>query len=458
MSDKNSLENIQHTVHACNARELLLKLFDENTFLELDKYSPTPVCVGTGFVNGTIVCAFAQDGDNNNGAMDEKGARKIKKAYELAVKNGCPIVGIFNSNGGKIIEGAKLLSAYSEILAKATKLSGVVPQISIVNGVSAGAQALITTLSDFVIMTKDAELFLTAPFVAKDSNELSGSAEVSAKSGVSAITTENSDEAIEKAKTLLGILPKNNLDSGISAQENSDDVKITSSLSGVELINAISSNENSIELYKDFGDSAKTVIGSLDWHTVAYVCVNGKLTADDTVKIAKLVSFADAFSLPVITFIDTEGFEHSSKAEISGSIRDSARLAQVYANATTAKISVITGKAYSSAYIALAGKNAGIDISFAWEQSIIAAMAPQAAVNFLYADEISNSDNPKQTEKDLINKYINENASAYSAAENGLVDSVISPQETKTELIKALDSIDSKRVCNPAKKHVNFIF
>lgn len=459
MSEKKSLDQLETSLSSNSAREILLTLFDENSFLELDKYAQTPVVAGMGIVGGVSVCAFAQDNDDNSGAMSKRGAEKIKKTYELALKNGSPIIGFYNSNGGKIDEGADLLSAYGELTASVTKLSGVVPQISVVTGVSAGAQALVTTLADIVIMTENAELFLTAPFVTDDSNALSGSAEVSAKSGVSAINVKSCDDAIQKVKDLLSVLPANNLEPAYNVSESKADfIEIDENLSGIDLIKAVSDSDHAIEFYSEFGTSAKTVLGNIDVMTVAFVCVSGKLSQDDTIKIAKFVSLADSFSIPVATFIDTEGFEPSSKAEISGSVRDSARLAQVYANATTAKISFVTGKAYSSAYIALAGKNAGVDFSIAWENATISAMAPHSAAVFLYANEIAKSENPKQKEKELVEMYKNEKASAFAAAESGLVDIIIRPCETRNELAKALFAIKDKRVQNPPKKHINFVF
>lgn len=459
MSEKKSLDQLETSLSSNGAREILLNLFDEDSFLELDKFAQTPIVAGIGTIDGVSVCAFAQDNENNSGAMSKRGAEKIKKTYELAMKNGSPIVGFYNSNGGKIDEGAELLSAYGELTASVTKLSGVVPQISVVTGVSAGAQALVTTLADIVIMTEKAELFLTAPFVTDDSNELSGSSKISAEAGVSAINVKDNDEAIKKVKDLLAILPSNNLEPAYNVNQNkSDFTEITENLGGLDLIKAIADSENIIELYSDFGTSAKTVLGNIDVMTVAFISVNGKLTQDDTVKIAKFVSFADSFSIPVVTLIDTEGFEPSSKAEISGSVRDSARLAQVFANSTTVKISVVTGKAYSSSYIALAGKNAGIDFALAWENATISAMAPHSAAVFLYADEIANSDNPKQKEKELVESYKNKKASAFAAAESGLVDIIIRPNDTRNELAKALLSIKDKRVQNPPKKHINFVF
>ena len=303
-----------------------------------------------------------------------------------------------------------------------------------------------------VIMTEKSELFMTAPFTADDKTAGAGTAENAAKSGVAAILAKDSDEAIAKAKQLLSVLPANNLETAGNDYYMENDAAVSADLKGIELINSIADKESVIELYKQFGTSAVTAIGSLNWRTAGFVATNNgaKLTADDSAKIARFVALCDAYSIPVVTFVDSEGFEKSSAAELAGSIRDSAKLAQAYASATTAKIAVVTGKAYGSAYVALASTAAGSDFTFAWEGAVIAPTTPEAAVVFLNG---VSEDNAKQAQE-----YADNEADAFTAAANGYVDRVITAEDTKSALTSAIEATSSKRVVSPAKKHVNFVY
>ena len=278
----------------------------------------------------------------------------------------------------------KTLGAYGEIAKMSAALSGAVPQIAVVDGLCAGTAAMIACMADVVIMTEKSELFMTAPFTADDKTAGAGTAENAAKSGVAAILAKDSDEAIAKAKQLLSVLPANNLETAGNDYYMENDAAVSADLKGIELISSVADKESVIELYKQFGTSAVTAIGSLNWRTAGFVATNNgaKLTADDSAKIARFVTLCDAYSIPVVTFVDSEGFEKSSAAELAGSIRDSAKLAQAYASATTAKIAVVTGKAYGSAYVALASTAAGSDFTFAWEGAVIAPTTPEAAVVF----------------------------------------------------------------------------
>ena len=441
---KKTIAEMEQTA-ASEAANKLISLFDEDSFVELGKFvgangEKTGVVSGYGYVDGAVVYAYAQDTSVNAGAVNTAAALKIKKVYELALKNGAPVIGIFDSKGGDIKEG---MSA---------ALSGAVPQIAVVDGLCAGTAAMIACMADVVIMTEKSELFMTAPFTADDKTAGAGTAENAAKSGVAAILAKDSDEAIAKAKQLLSVLPANNLETAGNDYYMENDAAVSADLKGIELISSVADKESVIELYKQFGTSAVTAIGSLNWRTAGFVATNNgaKLTADDSAKIARFVTLCDAYSIPVVTFVDSEGFEKSSAAELAGSIRDSAKLAQAYASATTAKIAVVTGKAYGSAYVALASTAAGSDFTFAWEGAVIAPTTPEAAVVFLNG---VSEDNAKQAQE-----YADNEADAFTAAANGYVDRVITAEDTKSALTSAIEATSSKRVVTPAKKHVNFVY
>ena len=453
---KKKIAEMEQTA-ASEAANKLISLFDEDSFVELGKFvgangEKAGVVSGYGYVDGAVVYAYAQDISVNAGAVDTAAALKIRKVYELALRNGAPVVGIFDSKGGDIKEGMKTLGAYGEIAKMSAALSGAVPQIAIVDGLCAGTAAMIACMADVVIMTEKSELFMTAPFTADDKTEGAGTAVNAAKSGVAAILAKDSTEAIAKAKQLVSVLPANNLETAGNDYFTENDAGVSTGLKGIELINATADKDSVIELYKEFGDSAVTAIASLNWRTVGFVATNNGavLTAADSAKISRFVTLCDAYSIPVVTFVDSEGFEKSNAAELAGSIRDSAKLTQAYASATTAKIAVITGNAYGSVYVALASTAAGSDFTFAWEDAVISPVSPEAAVNFLNGA----SDNTAEQAKE----YAENEADAFTAAANGYVDRVITAEDTKSALTSAIEAASSKRVLSPAKKHINFVY
>ena len=231
------------------------------------------------------------------------------------------------------------------------------------------------------------------------------------------------------------MLPANNLDVGYFGGETENDAPISASMKGADVIAAVAQKGSVIELGEKFGTAAYTAFGSVNWATVAFVATDkaAKLTPADSAKIARFVQLADVFSIPVVTLINTEGFEPSSGAELAGSVRDAAKLAQVYASATTTKINVITGKAYGAAYAAFDSA----DVTFAWENAVIAPMNPEAAKVFM-GSEIDTT--------------------PFKAASLGMVDGVIAAEDTKQAVASAVDMCSSKRVTAPTRKHVNFVF
>jgi acetyl-CoA carboxylase carboxyltransferase component len=442
------------------ASETLASLFDEESFVELDRFvSPagkqSSVVTGYGLIDGASVYAFMQDSTQNGGAICETSAAKLKKLYSLAVKNGSPVLGIFDSKGGDIAGGAKTLHAYGDLVKLSTQLSGMVPQIAVVDGLCTGAAAVLASMADFVIMTERSQLFLTPPFVSEDTVEDAGSAQNAAKAGVAAVVESDCAKAIETAKQLLRILPANNLELSGNDYFEQNDTEITASLKGKELVAALADKNSLLELSPDFGTNAYTAFGSINWRTVGFVAAaldGGTLSPNESAKIARFVGFCDAFSIPVVTVIDTIGFVKSNRVELSGGIRDAAKLAQVYAAATTPKIALITGNAIGSAYVAL-GAGADHDAVFAYENAVIAPVTPKAAAVFLKDKELK-----EKTPDELADTYAAEEASAFNAAQNGFVDAVITPSQAKKLIAATLDHTSSKRVATPSRKHMNFVF
>ncbi|MCL2018619.1 MAG: acetyl-CoA carboxylase [Oscillospiraceae bacterium] len=425
---------------------LLKQLFDENTFTEIQKHPDSGVIAGFGAIagsEGTAAYAYIQDKNVKSGAVNQNAAAKMKKVYASAVKFGTPVVAIFNSKGGEISEGLELVDAYSEIIENAVQLSGVVPLISIVTGLCTGLNAVLCCMSDFVIMCRDAEMFFTPPFISEEETENAGTAEFNAGAGVANIIVNDALEGVKKARELLKYLPKNNLEPTFFFGYEENDINITDRLKSEQLIKAVANKDNYIEINESFGRGGVTALGVLDNFAVGFVALDksDKLTADETAKIARFVNFCDAFSLPVISIIDNEGFEASNKAEKSGFVRDLAKLAQVYASATCPKINLITGKATGAAFILSGGFKS--DFTLAYEGSFISPISVKAAAVFL---EMSEDD------------YIKEYASVQTALEKGYIDAVITPPEVRAALITALNAVRDKRTASPKRKHINMVF
>lgn len=431
---------MEQSVSDSDARKRLAALYDDGIYTELDKFLAaegeiSSVAAGVGIVETNTVYAFAQDVSVKGGAVNKAAAQKIKRVYELAAKNGSPVVGFFDSKGADINEGMAVLAEYNEIMNASAKISGVVPQIAVVTGVCAGCAAMIASMADVVIATESSELFLNAPFNNADGKlEGAGSALNAAKAGVVQILVKDANEAVAKAKDLIAALPENNLDIGYIEGYNANDAAVSASMSGAEIAEAVADKGSMIEFGEKFGTAAYTALGVLNDTTIAFVATDkaAKLTSADAAKIARFVQFADLFSIPVVTVIDTEGFEGSSAAELGGSVRDCARLAQVYATATTVKINLIKGKAFGAAFAAFNSA----DYTVAYENAQIAPMSPEAGKAFM-GEELT--------------------ASPFAAASLGMIDGVIDPADTR-EALKNADRMFSSKNESVRRKHANYAF
>lgn len=439
------------------ARERLSRLFDENTFVELDAFTKSTgsgVITGYGEVDGATVFAFSQDVSAAGGAIGRAQADKIGRLYDLAVKTGAPVIGIYDSKGGAVGEGNELLRAYSDLLEKANNLSGVVPQISLVLGVCGGAAAMTAMAADFVIMSKDAELFLVPPSVAKGGEKL-GTAETAMSIGAAHIVADDENAAIDSARRLIGVLPENNLSGAVvfdyaAPADNSVLNGILDQIDDVcvcDITKAIADDQSVLPLSTGFGKGVCTALCTVGGYTVGMVGTKGELDHNAAARISRFVSVCDSFQIPVVTLINTQGVAPSGEDELAGAVRDMARLAHVYAEATTPKIAVITGQAIGSAYVALANA----DVTLGWPGAVVSAMPVSSAVAFLKGAEITNEHPREAVEQD----YAAGEASIYAAAENGLVQAVVTPEETRQAIIRALEMLSSKRVSHLPKKHSN---
>ena len=437
------------------AYERLQLLFDEGTFVEIDGFaksndSDAEALAGFGCVNGCPAYAFAQNSDVCGGAMSKAQAAKIKKVYDFAVKTGAPVVGIYDSIGARLQEGNDMLAAFGEMLLNSNNLSGVVPQISVVLGPCLGTGAMIAASADFVVMSKDAQLKI-------ETNGDDGSLKLNEESGMCHLSAENDKEALNQVRMLISMLPANNLSVAPLAESvnagTGDLLTLANTIAAQkeykanELISAVVDNGSFLEMQKKYGKAIHSGLAKLGGQTVGVVAMNGQAIDDEACsKAARMIRFCDAFALPVITFIDSTGF---------GSLREAAKLANAYAEATAIKVSVITGSAYGPLYIAVAGHGAGADLTMAWPSASVSALAPETATAFLWNDKLKGSSNPVADRAKLVNEYKETEACPLKAAADGFVEDVIHPAETRNKLIAALDMLSGKRVSKLPKKHAN---
>lgn len=418
----------------CPARTRLAALFDDGIYTELGSGINAGVVTAYGYIGGCPAYAFSQDKTVDSGAVSKAHSAKICKLFDLAAKNGVAVVGIYDSCGAFIEDGADALNAYSEILLNVGNLSGVVPMISVISGVCAGSMAMIAASADFTVITEGAELYITA-------GEAS-SADNASENGIAAAKAENDEAAFETVKKYISMMPANNL-SPIPEFEYSDPAQC--SFDNAENACLSIADEGSVlELYADFGGAAYTSLCTVAGASVGFAAVNktaDKLTADDCAKLTRFVRLCDAYSVPIITLVDTEGFALDKSA-----VRSWTALSGAYAEATCAKIALVSGKACGPAFIALAGKNVSADAVFALPQAVIAPIDPAAAVEFLYHDKLKGTSDLAAERSRLAEEYAQKEASAFDAAQKGAVDDVIAEADVRTRMISMLDITAGKRL------------
>jgi acetyl-CoA carboxylase carboxyltransferase component len=464
------------------ARERLAYLFDEGTFVEIGafvKQRPTEldeatyqaaaeaVVTGYGAVDGKLVYAYAQDATVLGGALGEMHAKKIEKIIDMAIKMGAPVVSVFDSNGARLKEGVDAMWGYSSVIAKTVEASGVVPQISVVAGLCSGGSALICANSDFTIMTKNAQMFLTAPVILKaalgqDTAEV-GTAQGALKAGNVHFIAEDDSEAIAAAKQVLSYLPSNNLD-GSSIFESDDANRVSEMLNTIldeaysmeSIINEVTDLGSFLPCQNGYGEGVITGLARLNGEPVGIIANNGDICALCASKAARFIQVCDSFNIPVITFTDVTGFAMSAQEETGGNIRAIARLSSAYAAATCPKVNVIVKNAIASGAVVMTVSS---DVILAWPTAQIGPLPADTATEILYNDEIAKAEgDPSEKRAELAQKYRDVICAPYEAAKRGYIDDIISPDTTRQYLIAALSMLSSKRVSGPAKKHTDMPF
>lgn len=477
------------------ARERIEVLLDPDTFVELDRFAThrctnfgmeknkvpgDGVITGFGRVNGKIVYVYSQDFTVFGGSLSGTQAKKICKLLDLALKNGCPVIGINDSGGARIQEGVEALGGYADIFLRNTLASGVVPQISAIMGPCAGGAVYSPSITDFIFMVKDTSyMFVTGPDVIKavthedvTKETLGGALTHATKSGVAHVAADNDKECLLLIRELLNFLPGNNNDDPPTIATNDSADRIEEKLNSVipdnpkkpynmkDIIKLTVDEGYFLEMHEHYAQNIIVGFSRFNGRPVGIVAnqpnvLAGCLNIDASKKAARFVRFCDAFNIPLITFVDVPGFLPGTDQEWNGIITHGAKLLYAYAEATVPKITIITRKAYGGAYDVMASKHLRSDINLAYPSAEIAVMGADGAVNIIFRDKIKNSKDPARERAMLTEDYQKTFANPYKAAELGYIDEVIEPAITRKRIIESLEMLKNKRDWMPPKKHGN---
>ncbi len=447
------------------ARNIISSLFDIGTFVEFGSYVKNSsadtsefegVITGCGAVNGRLVYAFVQDFSNKKGAFGESHAKKILNAFDMAIKSGAPIVGVFNSAGANVMEGIDALSGYGKIMKTSAKAKGLIPQIAIISGVCSASSAALCGMFDFRIIASDkAQIFVNSPFVL--GADAKSTVENAVNSGFADIVSDTTLLAIAEAKNLLSYIPANTAEA--APEVEADDInRATPEIASIianegykvsEVISACADFGKIYEITADFAPEIKTAFIKIGGKTVA-VCANdqsyneGALTPDAAKKAASFVAYCDAFDIPLLTLVDAGGFKADIESEQNCYAEKLARLASAYAASENIKVTCVIGRAFGAAYTVMGSKSVGADITFALENAKISIMAPDTAVEFLGKDEINSAKDPKSKREQLISEWNNTFASPVSAAKSGDIDDIIACDELRQRIAAALEILSFK--------------
>ncbi|MBW0103750.1 acyl-CoA carboxylase subunit beta [Pseudonocardia sp. KRD291] len=495
----------QHAKGRQTARERIDQLLDPGSFVELDaltRHRSTNfgmeakrpfgdgVVTGTGTIDGRPIAVFSQDATVFGGALGEVYGEKIVKVMDLAAKIGCPVVGINDGGGARIQEGVVALGLYGEIFTRNVRASGVIPQISLIMGPSAGGAVYSPALTDFTVMVDEtSHMFITGPDVIKtvtgedvDMEELGGARAHNSRSGVAHYLGSDEQDAIDYVKELLGFLPSNNLseppaypapeptsgtvEDSVTDTDRELDTIIPDSANSPydirEVINRVVDEEDFLEVQELWAPNIVTGFARVEGRSVGIVANQptqfaGCLNIDASEKAARFVRTCDAFNVPILTFVDVPGFLPGTDQEWNGIIRRGAKLIYAYAEATVPKVTVITRKAYGGAYDVMGSKHLGADVNIAWPTAQIAVTGASGAVSILYRKELKGLEGDELEAKraELQQEYEDTLANPYIAADRGYIDAVVPPSHTRGYVGRSLRMLETKREQGPTRKHGN---
>ena len=495
-----------HSQNRLTARERLDYLLDEGSFVETDmlakhrttdfgmgkkRPSTDGIVTGWGTIDGREVCIFSQDGTVFGGALGEVYGDKMIKIMDLAVTTGRPLIGLYEGAGARIQDGAVSLDMIARTFYQNIHASGVVPQISVIMGASAGGNAYSPALTDFVVMVdKTSKMFVTGPDVIKTvtgeeitQEELGGASTHMSTAGNSHFTAQTDEEALDWVHDLVGFLPSNNRtvapveeysaeEGGVGENITADDLKLdgiipdsaTQPYDVREVIECLTDDGEYLEIQAERAENVVIAFGRIEGQSVGFIANQpmvyaGCLDIDSSEKAARFIRTCDAFNIPIVLLVDVPGFLPGAGQEYGGILRRGAKLLYAYGEATVPKITVTMRKAYGGAYCVMGSKGLGADVNLAWPTAQIAVMGAAGAVGFLHRREIKAAIERDGDASELIKQY--EQAyedhmlNPYLAAERGLIDEVILPSETRVRIARNLRLLRDKKVAWPARKHGN---
>lgn len=485
----------QHQKGKLTARERIDLLLDPGSFEEIDpfvthraaefglaeqRYLGDAVVTGYGNIDGRLAFIYAQDFTVIGGTLSLVVSEKICKVMDLAAKSGAPCIGLLDSGGARIQEGVDSLKGYGEIFTRNTLYSGVIPQISVIMGPTAGGAVYSPAITDFIFMVKGTgQMYITGPDVIKAvsgeevTHEELGGAMVHAKtSGNCHFVADNDQDVLQMVRRLMSFLPQNNMVETLVVESGDDPNRMEQELLHVvpevpskvynmkDVILKIVDNSNFMEVHQHFAPNLIVGFARLNGQSVGVVAQQpmysaGVIDINASDKGARFVRFCDCFNIPLITFVDVPGYMPGTDQEYGGIIRHGAKFLYAYAEATVPKISVITRKAYGGAYVVMSSKGLRGDINYAWPTAEVAVMGPEGAVNIIFRTDIAKSESPEEARQKFVSEYRDKFANPYVAASRGYIDDVIDPRQTRPKLIKALEMLRNKVDTLPAKKHGN---
>jgi acetyl-CoA carboxylase carboxyltransferase component len=485
----------QHKRGKLTARERLAILLDEGTFEEigalvkhqsaefgLDKqrYPGDSAVTGYGKIDGRTVYVYSQDFTVFGGSLSEAAGEKICRVMDLAMRNGAPIIGINDGGGARIQEGVVSLKGYGEIFTRNVLASGVVPQISVIMGPTAGGGVYSPAITDFIFMSHGTSyMYITGPDVVRAvthedvTHEDLGGAQVHyTKTGIAHFIGETDEECLQEVRRLVSFLPSNNVEDPPYSEPADAPDRLCDELSGLvpddsnkpydvhKVIEPVLDDNDFIEVHAGWAKSIVVGFGRMDGRVVGIVANNpgqmaGVLDVDSSRKGARFVRFCDAFNIPIVTLVDVPGYMPGTSQELGGIIVHGAKLLYAYAEATVPRVTVILRKDYGGAYLVMGSKHLRADVNLAWPGAEIAVTGPDAAANIIFRREIEASTDPENRRKELIDDYKERFANPYIAASRGFIDDVIEPRETRIKVIRALEMLQNKTDSNPPKKHGN---
>ena len=485
----------QHQQGKLTARERITLLLDEGTFqeigqfvehrattfgLEKQHFAGDGVVTGFGTIHGRLIYVFSQDFTVLGGSLSETHAAKICRIMDLAMKNGAPVIGLNDSGGARIQEGVVSLAGYADIFYRNTRASGVVPQISVIMGPCAGGAVYSPALTDFIFMVEETSyMFVTGPNVVKtvtheevSSEELGGAKAHAEKSGVNHFTATNDVECLKKVRDLVTYFPQNASEMAPQPQQFSFNPSKKEAIRSVlpenvnvpydirKVVECVIDDNSFREVQEDFAKNIVVGFARLEGRSIGIVAnqpaaLAGVLDIDASRKGARFVRFCDSFNIPLLVFEDVPGFLPGTDQEWRGIITHGAKLLYAFSEATVPRITVITRKAYGGAFDVMNSKNIGADMNYAWPTAEIAVMGAKGAAEIIFKREIAEAVNPEEKWKEKEAEYADLFANPYRAAERGIVDDVILPEETRDKLIAAFKMLENKAETLPYKKHGN---